>query len=169
MATGAEWALGYARQDSADLQVFYHLEESPGPAYESHKLLFLQMACEKLVKAHLCAEGTDPVALQSSHAYVAKTLPIILRQQITFSAMSEKSARWILQHAKHLAQEIEVLAPAVKRGGKRPDNCEYPWTDADGALHLPLDWTFLPSQLVVIPAGRIFLKLVRGAIDRFLS
>jgi len=61
-----------------------------------------------------------------------------------------------------------MLAPAVKRGGQRPDNCEYPWEDAGGELHVPLDWSFAPANLLVAPAGRTFLKLVRESIDRFL-
>ncbi|MGP0063486.1 MAG: hypothetical protein ACLQGP_07810 [Isosphaeraceae bacterium] len=44
-----------------------------------------------------------------------------------------------MNHAHYLAREIEVLAPAVKRGGQRPDNCEYPWEDDAGTLHVPLD------------------------------
>ncbi len=166
MATAAEWAKGYARQADADFETFRALQRD-GSIPECHKLQFLQMACEKLVKAHLCAGGTR-AAVQSSHAYVAKTLPIVLRQQLAFSPVSARSAAWILQHAKHLSHEIEMLAPAVKRGGRRPDNCEYPWADAAGALHVPLDWAFHPSQLVAIPAGRTFLKLVRAAISRFL-
>jgi hypothetical protein len=62
-----------------------------------------------------------------------------------------------------------VLAPAVKRGGVRPDNCEYPWEDDAGLLHVPLDWSFYPAQLIIIPAGRTFLKLVRCAIERLLT
>jgi hypothetical protein len=38
-----------------------------------------------------------------------------------------------------------------------------------GKLHLPLDWSFHPSQLVVMPAGRTVLKLIRGAIDQLLQ
>jgi hypothetical protein len=97
------------------------------------------MACEKLVKAHLCWKGTDPATLQDSHAYVAKTLPTVLRQEATFVNFTRGHVREIFRHARHLAQEIDVLAPAVKRGGQRPDNCEYPWEDDDGTLRVPLD------------------------------
>ena len=43
---------------------------------QCHKLLLLQMACEKLAKAHLIKGGRDPNTLQSSHATVAGTLPV---------------------------------------------------------------------------------------------
>jgi hypothetical protein len=57
-----------------------------------------------------------------------------------------------------------VLAPAVKRGGHRPDNCEYSWEDVNNELHIPLEWSFAPAQLLIIPAGRTFLRLIRFAI-----
>jgi hypothetical protein len=171
MAAPAQWSLAYARQAAADFDLFQTLERVGGEygVRECHKLQLLQMACEKLVKAHLCGEGTDPAALQTSHAYVAANLPRILRQAAVSINFGGRAARSALQHTKHLAQEIEILAPAVKRGGVRPDNCEYPWEDASGGLHLPLDWRFAPSDLLVARAGRSFLKLVRTAIDNLLS
>jgi hypothetical protein len=165
MATGAEWAVGYARQAYADLMTFEALQSLAIP--QCHKLQFLQMCCEKLVKSYLCAGGTDPATLRQSHSYVAKTLPVVLRQQVIVMNLSAAQAREILRQARHLAQEIDVLAPAVKRGGHRPDKCEYPWEDDNGTLHVPLDWTFYPSLLLAY-GGRTFLKPVRGAIDRAL-
>lgn len=165
MSTADDWAKAYARQAGADLDT-HDLLASDKSVPECHKLMFLQMACEKLTKAHLCAEGSDPKQLQSSHAYTAKNLPIIIMQQIRFSRLIPKGARWVLQHSRHLAREIEVLAPAVDRDGQRPDNCEYPWEDSGGQLHLPLEWTFTPSNLLTARAGRTFLKLVREAIKR---
>ncbi|MCI0459531.1 MAG: hypothetical protein L0Z62_21490 [Gemmataceae bacterium] len=168
MATGAEWSKAYARQADADLRAFEALQDVPGVS-ECHKLQFLQMACEKLAKAHLCGEGTDPANLQSSHAYIAKTLPIILKQYATYIKYTGKKAREVLRHAKRICGEIEILAPAVRRGGGRPDNCEYPWCDAGGAVHIPAEWKFVPSQLLLLPSGRTFLKLLRGALDRLLK
>jgi len=171
MATHLDWSHGYARQADADFEMFQtlgRLELESVAIAECHKLLFLQMACEKLAKAHLCGEGTDPTALQTSHAFVAGTLPVILRQTATALGYKGKQARWVLEHAKHLAAEIECLAPAVKRGGQRRDNCEYPWTDDQDNLHVPLDWPFPPSKLLTIPAGRTVLKLIRAAIDNLL-
>jgi hypothetical protein len=167
MATSAQWASGYARQADADFKTYVKAQGIAVP--ECHRLLFLQMACEKLVKAHLCGLGTDPATLQSSHAYIAKTLPIVLRQQVVHFNYSGKKAAEALRHASRLAQEIELLAPAVRRGGQRPDNCEYPWEDEQRALHLPLDWSFHPSQLILMPAGRTVRKLIEGAIDRLLQ
>src|SRR5712692_3873978 len=125
MATHAEWSAGYARQADADFKTFEMLEPMSIP--QCHKLQFLQMACEKLVKAHLCGQGTDPQPLQRGHAYVAGTLPIVLRQQAAFVNFTGPQAKEVFRRVRHLAQEIELLAPSVKRGGQREDNCEYPW------------------------------------------
>jgi len=79
-----------------------------------------------------------------------------------------KRTAWLVGHSRHIAREVERLAPAVRRGDKRPDHCEYPREDAGGRLHVPLEGTFAPSRLTSVPGGRAFLKLVRGAIGRFL-
>lgn len=169
MATNAEWCFGYARQAHADFRMYQSLEGDPGTR-ACHRLQFLQMACEKLVKAHLCNGGDDPHGdMQSSHAFVKRHLPTILRQQAVQVNLPRAKAQEVQHRGKHLAEDIDVLAPAVKRGGKRPDNCEYPWEDNNGALHVPLDWTFTPSQLVVLPAGRTMLKLIESAILHLLT
>lgn len=167
MSKPDDWAKGYARQAGADFDT-WNLLQGHSDVPICHKLLFLQMACEKLTKAHLCKAGSDARQLQTSHAYIAKNLPIVIRQQLFQSGIRPQAQVWVLQHCKHLAQEIEMLAPAVKRGGQRPDNCEYPWEDGGGRLHVPLDWSFVPAKLLIAPAGRTFLKLTREAINRFL-
>ena len=168
MATNAEWSRGYARQADADLNAFLTFEGIASLAV-CHKLQFLQMACEKLVKSHLCFEGTDSAALQTSHAYVAGTLPVVLLQTARRISYSGRSAKSVLRQAKLISREIELLAPAVKRGGSRPDNCEYPWEDGNGTLHVPLDWSFPHVELLNAPAGHTFLKLIRVAIDSLLA
>jgi len=166
MSTLDEWAKGYARQAGADFENYLHFQgESKVP--QCHKLQFLQMACEKLAKAHLCLAGTDPKVLQTSHAYIARTLPVVLRQQLIITPVGTHSAAWIMKHIQLLAAEIEMLAPAVKRGGTRPDNCEYPWEDPKGEIVVPIDWTFKLSSLLLINSAPTFLKLVLEAIKRF--
>ena len=171
MAKNAEWTAAYARQAEVDLNTYESLTriQARDKIPDCHILQFLQMACEKLVKAALCCDPIDPKSLQKSHDYVAKTLPVVFKGNLALLGNSSlKAAQGFQTLARHLAQEINLLAPAVKREGKRPDNCEYPWEDADAAMHTPLNHPFVPSQLLVIPAGRSFLKLVQGAIHRLL-
>lgn len=167
MPTPDEWAVALARQAKADISTWNYLQTADLP--ECKKLLFLQMACEKLVKAHLCDQGSAPSSLQSSHAYTAKNLPGVIRVQLTILRAKPKLIRAIVSFTKRIAREIELLAPAVDDGGRRPDNCEYPWEDRGHQLWVPVDWTFFTDQFVKSPVGLKFLKLVHEAIERFAS
>ena len=174
MATNREWSIAYARQAKADFSMFQTLMsvaslEPTVEVEECHKLQFLQMACEKLVKAHLCGQDNNPSDLQTSHAFVARTLPIVLRETAETMGLTGRHAKELMLQTRHLAREIELLAPAVKRGGLRPDNCEYPWEDELGELHVPLDWSFPTSNLLAVAVGRTFLKLIRVAIDSLIA
>jgi hypothetical protein len=171
MSTTTEWKRAFARQADADLKAWELYERYPQAiAAACHKLLFLQMACEKLCKAHLIERGTSYEKLQSSHAYVANQLPIIIMQQISFMKpnLRRMGMMEVMKHVRYLANEIELLNPAVTRNDQRPDNCEYPWEDAGGIVHSPLNWTFHPTHLLTVREGRHFLKLLRVAINRIL-
>jgi hypothetical protein len=160
-----EWSLAFARQAQADFATWEALQvQSVVPA--CHRLLFLQMSCEKLCKSHLIRTGSDPQSLQSSHGYIEKPLPTIIRQVMAEFQLKSKGMKDILRTVRHLAREIEALSPALNRDGRRPDNCEYPWDDAGGKLHSPLDWSFVPAHLLLEPHGRTFLKFLRVAVER---
>jgi hypothetical protein len=175
MATVKEWSNAYAHQAKADLMTYQALEGLRSEAVfgwsipACHKLQFLQMACEKLAKAHLCTRGTAPASLQGSHAYISKTLPVVIRQEMIAVNLRGNSAKNLVSAASRLAQEIELLAPSVRRAGQRPDNCEYPWEDAHGRIHAPLSWSFFSAQLITQPAGRSVLKLIQSAIERLMT
>jgi hypothetical protein len=169
MSDPADWVRSYARQADADLRAWESYEiHAEAVAAECHKLLFLQMACEKLCKACLIESGTPPGLLQTSHSYIAGPLPALIRQLILDLKQDRRRVRGVLTLVRHLAKEIELLSPAMDRNGQRPDNCEYPWEDEKGVVHSPLDWSCYPSHLCTTAAGRTFLKLLRAAIDRLL-
>src|SRR5207253_272980 len=105
-----DWARSYARQADADLKAWDFCEQHPeAVAAECQRLMFLQMACEKLCKAYLIGQGTDPASLQTSHGYVAGPLPAIIRQQILYIKRDLKGMRQFLRAVQHLANEVEVL------------------------------------------------------------
>lgn len=167
MSSAIEWSRLYARQARADFDTFDGLSFTTDfSSPECHRLLFLQMACEKLTKSSLCRNSSDPDDLQSSHAYTSKNLPLIVKAQFIAFGKKKGQIQSLMTHVKHLAREIELLAPAVNRDRMRPDNCEYPWKDPHGQLHSPLDGKFAVSQLLAEgTAGRIFLKALSAAID----
>ena len=169
MSTSADWALAYARQAAADFRGWELFEQHPeAAAADCHILLFLQMACEKLCKAYLIRVGADPKDLQASHGYTAKHLPSVIRQQLIDSGEDPRKKQGVLTLARHLAGEIELLNPAVRRGGVRRDNCEYPWEAGDNVIS-PLDWTFQPLGLVTAKGGPTFIKLLKGSIERLIK
>jgi hypothetical protein len=132
-------------------------------------LHFLQMACEKLCKAHLCGQGTDPVQLQHSHAYIAGTLHGIAREQFArLGGRRLKDHTTMLTQIRHLAREIELLAPTVDDGGRRPQNCEYPWEDALG-VHVPAEYEFPNLDLLHGASGRLLLRLIPYAIEQIIA
>jgi hypothetical protein len=162
MATNSEWVTAYTRQADADLKTWKELEALPAvPA--CHRLLFLQMACEKLCKAHLIQAGTATEALQSSHAYVAKPLPVVIREQIDFLGHDPRRAAPVIHVVRHLANEIEIANPSCNREGRRADNCEYPWENGNRVLHSPLDWTFAPLALADATPRTDFFEVGSGS------
>ena len=72
------WSRAYARQAQADLDAREALLGAAVPACQH--LHFLQMACEKISKAHRCLGGADPETLTHSHGFAAKVLPQIARE-----------------------------------------------------------------------------------------
>lgn len=169
MSIPADWASAFARQADADFRAWQLYQEHPkAVAAECHQLLFLQMACEKLCKAHVIRAGIlKPAEVQTSHGFIEKHLPSIIKQQIANSHAFPKDLNWVMSQVRQLCGEIEILSPAMKRGNKRPDNCEYPWEAGDRVLS-PLDHRFLPTQLLTAKHGRTFLKLLRRVIDQNL-
>jgi hypothetical protein len=165
MATPTQWARGYARQAHADFYAWQAVEPDED-VQPCHRMLFLQMACEKLCKARLILGGTPPEALQTSHGYVANPLPLVIRAQLEFMGENLRNRAGLLNFTRHLAAEIEVMNPAVDRNGRRPDNCEYPWLDNQDVLHSPLDWQFSPLQLLRDRFGPSFVKVPQLAIER---
>src|SRR2546423_566942 len=111
MSTAIEWGKAYARQAKADFAARDALAQHTGiPQCQS--LHYLQMACEKLCKAHLCFAGSDPLDVQSSHAYVAKNLPSIARHMFTRQLKRPlRDHGWEMSLMRQLSREIELLAP----------------------------------------------------------
>ncbi len=69
----------------------------------------------------------------------------------------------------HLARQIELLSPAVDDGGRRPDNCEYPWAISSTAVSIPALHNFSRLSLLTDPVGRSLLKYVHAAIEELIA
>jgi len=160
-----EWSRAFAVQAKADLQTYDILARAPNLP-ESPRLHCLQMACEKLAKAYEYQKGTYSERTQTSHAVIKSNLPLILREYY-FDAFGKRLNKWspLVDRVRHLARDIELLAPAVQGGGQTLENCEYPWPDAQGNPLIPALHTFAVAADLNTPAGRAFLKVLTIAID----
>jgi hypothetical protein len=166
VTTSAQWRVAFARQAKADLDAREALLQHP-ELPQCQQLHFLQMACEKVCKAHLCGTpGVDPATLQASHAYTESVLPTIVRQQFAVQSRHRPRDRsWLIAAIRKLARKIELLAPSVRAGGSHPANCEYPWVGADGAVRVPAEHNF-NLDLLHEPGGRHLIKALYGAVEQ---
>lgn len=166
MSTNA-LAYAFARQALADFRTYRDLEREGTGRSEvpvCHRLLFLQMACEKLSRARLYKQASEVQQVYESHTYTEKQLPIILREMYA-KLNRHHAAGHLLEDFRRLAASIQVLAPAARAGGSRPDNCEYPWSDGTGGIISPLDHRFECSSLLRGRGGSTFLKLLELSLE----
>jgi hypothetical protein len=153
------WPRAFAEQAASDLDARdWLLQKQQLP--RCHELHFLQMACEKLCKAHLMTRpGADPLSLQKSHAYIAKNLPVIAREY--FARRLQSAPKGHLDRSiRAIAERIERLAPANDAGGTAPSNCEYPWIGPAGQIIVPAAHHF-DLTLLYEKSGVTLLKLLR--------
>ena len=154
------WSRGYAQQAQADLNTREVLLSATVPACQH--LHFLQMACEKISKAHRCLGGAAPETLMHSHGFAAKVLPQIARELLrrsAFVAHLEVADSGIEAMVRQLAREVDLLAPTVDDDGRRPDNCEYPWEDVGAPFMCrPSTGSGLSGRYTGIVQGRRSLR-----------
>jgi len=165
MATLEDWRIAYAKQGRADLLAREQLVKNTSIPQCQH-LHFVQMACEKICKAYLCGQGSDPGDLRKSHGYISGPLPTIARQ--VFARTRNADSLWVLSAIRELARRIELLAPAVDHAGTHPANCEYPWERADGSIAVPAEHNF-NIDLAREPAGRHLLKVLQIAVEELVT
>jgi len=120
------------------------------------------MAMEKTAKAHLVQGGSDPISLQSSHAYVSKVIPIIVRQGL--ARVPGANVGWVVDAVRSLARRIELLHPQVHNAGSVLSNCEYPWPDPSGRIIVPAQHDF-GLNLHAEKAAITMIKEVRARAD----
>jgi hypothetical protein len=159
--SAAEWSRAFARQARSDLEARDQLLRAASLP-QCHQLHYLQMALEKIAKSRLIAAGADPAVLQTSHAYIAKTIPLIVREMLERSPGQD--AGWVVKAIRGLARDIELLAPSVDAGGAAPANCEYPWKGEKKMIVAPLDHDF-KLDLIFERAGVTMMKAVRARVD----
>jgi hypothetical protein len=161
------WAAAYARQAKSDLDAREQLLRDDRPP-ACHQLHFLQMAAEKLCKAHLSARGQPQDVLEASHAFVAGPLPVIVRQIIARDAQRLQRDTWVLKAVRKLCRQIELLHPQVDDNQRVPSNAVYPWRGPDGHVIAPRDHPF-ELTLLREKAGATLLKIMTAVADELIA
>lgn len=161
MPSDSDWARAYAAQALSDLEAREVL--LAGGADLCHRLHYLQMAAEKVCKAHLVLQNGEE-SVRKIHGYIASVLPIVARNALGFQ---RQASAWQLDAIRRFAREIEVLAPACHEEGTRPDNSEYPWQDAQGRVRVPCEYDFPgvndQSRIVVT-----IIQILRTSAEAYL-
>lgn len=137
------WSRAYATQAQSDLEAMDLLKRSALP--ECHYLHHLQMAAEKVCKAHLSLQGHDEV--RRVHSYIATVFPVIARILLARVQAKKERDSWEVESIRVLARQIELLAPACHEEGSRPDNSEYPWESS--------------ARQIVVPSRHKFAQVTR--------
>ena len=168
MSLTQDAAKAFARQAQADFKAWeLYIRYPKAVAAECHRLLLLQMACEKLCKAHMLRGGVKLAQVERSHGVVKAHLWQVLRQEVSYRESNPQRFEPLKEKINQLAAEIEVLNPSMDRGRRRKDNCEYPWQAGDRIIS-PLDYEFTPMRLLADPSrsGPTILKVLKLAIER---
>lgn len=163
MSNFHHWRRAFARQAKADLdtrEILCRHAEVP----ECQELHFLQMACEKLVKAHLFAAPPVPRYLFTSHAVIAKHLPRIIGEYYRHQK-GKPLPRLMHNRIRHLSRQIELLTPAVDDAGRVRANCEYPWEGPQETVRCPAVDRCTTINLTGDYEVRLLLKVLPIAID----
>ena len=167
MAGRDAWADAFYEQARSDWALFRELNER-GDVPRCHALHYLQMATEKLAKAHRLRDTTvaDDVLL-STHAGFSAFLAAFLHSPALHREFRGRSA--YLGAARrgcgHLARLVEQLSPAVGGPG-HPVNTEYPWAAGD-AVVAPAAYGFPSIDLRGSHYARLLLNFVQLAFDDY--
>lgn len=155
-------------QARADFVVFRLLRRDAAlPA--CHALHYLQMATEKLGKAHAWRNGPQPNTHRAFVGFLRSRTTN--REAQTLLGYSGRNANWghTLRKDATLAQRIEDLAPTLAGDGPNP---EYPWPPGE-PTHAPAEYEFAVwVELQGTSVGRQFvgnlLPGLFGAAHQFL-
>ena len=158
----------FIRQARSDWFVYRHLAGQGIPP--CHPLHYLQMACEKLAKAYRLRDtGVIVDEAVRKHAGFEKFIAAFLNCPTMVAEYEGKDAQraQLLKSSRHLAREIEKLAPAIDRAAS-PENAEYPWErEGDTRIVVPCEYDYPSLSLLTHSQGRNFLNLLERAFRDF--
>lgn len=159
------WQTAFLQQARADWEAYQRTRHAAWPS--CHRLLFLQMATEKLGKALLLAGHSKLETITQSHAAFVNFMRVVADNHKLQEALGMKKPqlRARFKQLLPLAYEIELLAPALSRGRPNP---EYPWQETSDQILAPIGYAFpLMMKLQKTPQGTQLLKYIEVFLMRF--
>jgi hypothetical protein len=159
-----DWQMAFLKQARVDWEAYHRTHQTRWP--DCHRLLFLQMATEKLGKALLLAGHSKLERLTRSHAAFVKFMQVASynRNLQTKLSMTPSQLKVHFNRLLPIAYEIEILAPALAQDGPNP---EYPWLDKAGRIQVPMEYTFPLVKSLQTSHGLQLLKHIANCIAEF--
>ena len=159
-----KWQVAFVKQACFDWKAYQRTLQNHWP--DCHRLLFLQMATEKLGKALLLVGHSKFERLTHSHAAFVKFMQVASFNR-KLQAKLRMTPRQLKSHFNRLlplAHEIENLAPALAQDGPNP---EYPWLDKAGGIQVPGEYSFPLIKSLQTSHGLQLLKHIANCIVEF--
>lgn len=157
-----KWSRAYAIQAAADWKAYEVLCQAGQDLPKCERLHLLQMACEKLCKAHLMMDGKSGFN-PKTHQCIRKVLPAVIRHHLKPKGSIRKQLKngsgSIVELAGTLAPNIESLAPL----SDGHPNSEYPWQDGDSKIWIPAEHDFQALEDLRKPNGIELVKALKSA------
>jgi len=167
-------AVEFARQAESDIDMFEIIRDQasvPG----CQKLHFVQMAFEKIVKAHMYKSVDERILV---HTVVEKHFPIIFRTYWARTNPRTPIHPPLFHNIEQLCHKIDMLCPAKPKPYKSQfpteydPNCEYPWIFLNGSVQevkSPLDYLFILAAMFRSPEFIELIKCLRDVIRQAMS
>lgn len=163
----AAWSSAFLKQARGEWQAWTVLRGRDDVA-ACVQLHMLQMATEKLAKAHLLRFGTLGIEDVRTHVVFEKCIGIVLsaRMRRLFPGLTGLQLKRLKVRIMGVASAVEALHPQISASG---ENVEYPWVRG-GTVVAPVDTTFGEvRRLLAGPEGIRFLKVVEATFSELES
>ncbi len=166
MTENEAWSNAFARQAASDLTVSEWLSSTNLPA--NHYLEHLQKFMEKAAKAHqysIADKAGLPKDIQESHNFITAVIPQIYREFIGRKRRVHSSE---IKAVRNICRQLDLLNPAVDDGGRRKDNCEYPWQTMETNMIVPAEFKFPVLNSLQTVEGRRLIVVVKTLLQQSL-
>lgn len=152
--TRDQWSVAYARQGKSDLDAYRILRQAflDNRLPVCHSLHYLQMAAEKIAKAHELGKAgsnksLDTLTTRHTGASIEEFVKTVFKQvrgPALIKAKKTEQLATLMSKIGTLARQLEKCQPAVDKKIS-PQNVEYPWEDSS-RISVPCEQRFFIDE-----------------------